>query len=335
MNRSDRVLKLIVEDFIRNAQPVSSKALIDSYHLPYSGATIRSEMNALEKAGYLEKTHTSSGRVPSSKGYRYYIDNLRGKSVDEEFKYHVQSILEQKVQSVEEVIKASCEILAQMTSLASVVLGPNALEEHLVAIQLVPISDTSATAVFITDRGYVENKTFVIPKATRIKDVERCVKLLDERLKGTAVGELVPKMELIRPLLKDFVIDHDLFYQTMLEALVGFARDRFAAYGEDELLAQPEFAHDARKIRRFLELLERPEIFKSWRPAGEGVSVHIGGESPSDADVSVVSARVSLPDRRVGSIAIVGPKRMDYDKVVSAMEYLVGELDKHFRGERN
>lgn len=334
MNRSDRILKLIVEEFIKNAQPVSSKALIEAYDLRYSSATIRSEMNALEKAGYLEKMHTSSGRVPSSKGYRYYIDNLRGKSVDRAFKYHLQNILEQKVQSVEEVIRSSCEILSQMSNLASIVLGPSALDEHLVAIQIIPISESSATAVFVTDQGYVENKTFVISKGTSSRDVERCVRLLNDRLRGTAISELVQKMELIRPLLKDYVVDHDLLYQAFLEAFVGFARDRLSAYGQEELLGQPEFAHDADKMRRLLELLEKPEVFRAARNEDGGISVHVGGESASDEDVSIVSAKVNVPGQRAGSIAIVGPKRMDYAKVVSALEYLVKELEKHFQTEK-
>ena len=135
MNRRDRVLKLIVEYFIKNAQPVGSKTLIEEFGLDYSSSTIRNEMNSLENDGFLEKTHTSSGRVPSSKGYRYYIQHLRDRNIDEEFKYQMQSILDAKVKSIQDVIKQSCEILSQMTSLASIVLGPGAQNEHLISVQ--------------------------------------------------------------------------------------------------------------------------------------------------------------------------------------------------------
>ena len=329
MNRRDKVLKLIVEHFIKTAQPVGSKTLIEEYGLMYSSATIRSEMNALEMDGYLEKTHTSSGRVPSSKGYRYYIDNLRERSVSDEFKYQMQTILDQKVQSIEQVIKESCEILSQMTSLASIVLGPNVSQEKLVSVQIIPISKTSATCVFVTDQGYVENKTFVLSENTTPSDVENCVKLLNDRLRGTSISELVPKMQMIKPLLNDYIIDHDVLYQAMLEAFVGFAKDRLSAYGKDELFAQPEFANDAQKIRKLLGLLESPEIFREVEDvdSDEEISIRIGGE---DDDVSIISAKVKIPGRDEGSIAIVGPKRMDYDQVVSAMEYLVDELEKRY-----
>lgn len=336
MNRRDKVLKLIVEHFIKTAQPVGSKTLIEEYGLNYSSATIRSEMNALEVDGYLEKTHTSSGRVPSSKGYRYYIDNLRERSVSDEFKYQMQTILDQKVQSIEEVIKESCEILSQMTSLASIVLGPNVSKEKLVSVQIIPISKTSATCVFVTDQGYVENKTFVISENTKPSDVESCVKLLNERLRGTSISELVPKMKLIRPLLNDYVIDHDVLYQAMLEAFVGFAKDRLSAYGKDELFSQPEFANDAQKIRKLLGLFESPEIFRVVEDEVDSndISIRIGGENEDDDDVSIISAKVKIPGQNEGSIAIVGPKRMDYDQVVSAMEYLIKELEKHYASKK-
>ena len=333
MNRRDKVLKLIVEHFIKNAQPVGSKTLIEEYGLNYSSATIRSEMNALEQAGYLEKTHTSSGRVPSSKGYRYYIEHLRDRSIDEEFKYEMQTVLDQKVKSIQDVIAQSCEILSQMTNLASIVLGPSATNEHLVSVQLVPISTTSATCVFVTDQGYVENKTFRVDDSTKLADVESCVKLLNDRLKGTPISELVPKMEAIRPLINDYVINHDVIYQAMLEAFIGFAKDRLSAYGQEELFDQPEFANDALKMKKLIELFNTPEVFREVETEEDGdISIHIGGESSNDEDVSIVQARIKVPGKQEQSIAVVGPKRMDYDKVVSSLEYLIKELDEYYSG---
>ncbi len=330
MNRREKVLKLIVEDFIKEATPVSSKSLIEKHGLEYSSATIRNEMNALENDGYLEKTHTSSGRVPSSKGYRYYVENLRERSLDEEFKYNVQAILDSRVQSVEEIIAKSCEILAHMTNLVSVVLGPNAADEHLVSVQLIPISDNSATCVFVTDRGYVENKTFVLDEKTRFEDVETCVKLLNERLKGTPIASLGEKMETIKPLLADYVIERDVIYNVMLEVLVNFAGERLKTYGTKGLFENPEFSNDATKIKKLIDLFNRPEVFREVSASDNNISLHIGGEDASDEDVSIVSARVSLPNDHEGNIAIVGPKRMDYGKVVSSLEYLIKILDRRF-----
>ncbi|MCF0116900.1 MAG: heat-inducible transcription repressor HrcA, partial [Bacilli bacterium] len=172
LSRRDLILKYIVDSFIKTAQPIGSQTLIEQYDLPYSSATIRNEMQMLENDGFLEKTHTSSGRIPSSKGYRYYVENLRNKDLDENIKFQLQTILQEKNKSIEDIIKESCEILSHMTNLASVVLGPASDNEHLVSLQIIPLTNSSATAVFVTDKGYVENKTFVIPPTISMDDLE-------------------------------------------------------------------------------------------------------------------------------------------------------------------
>ena len=181
LNRRDTILKCIVEYFIKKAEPLGSQTLIEEYHLPYSSATIRNEMLELEKMGYIEKTHTSSGRVPSTKGYRYYCENLRDNSVSEELKHSLQTVLEGKLQSVEEVIKESCEILSHMTNLVSVVMGPDEKSERLASIQMIKISSNSLTAIFVTDKGYVENKTFIVPDNISADEIVDCVKILKDR----------------------------------------------------------------------------------------------------------------------------------------------------------
>ncbi len=230
MTRRDEILKLIVEHFIKTAEPVGSKTLQQEYHLEVSTATIRNEMNALENDGYLEKTHTSSGRVPSEKGYSYYVANLRSGSVDERAKNALQTVLSERTKSVEEVIKESCEILSQMTNLASVVVGNSLEEEHLVSISIVPIGGNTATALFVTDKGYVENKTFVLDKNVSLNDVVKTIKVLNDRLSGTPVNEVVTKMEAMRPALTDYMIGQELVYQAVLSVFAAFATSRMVAF---------------------------------------------------------------------------------------------------------
>jgi heat-inducible transcriptional repressor len=333
MSRRDQILKYIVEHFIKTAIPVGSHTLIEQYQLPFSSATIRNEMSALEEDGLLEKTHTSSGRVPSSKGYRYYIDNLRTKNVDEQIKQQLQLILEKKSQSIDEVIRQSCEILAHMTNLASIVLGPNASEERLISLQIVPISDNSATAVFITDQGYVENKTFVIPETMSIKDLQGCVKLLNERLNGTPISDLVSKMEALRPILQDYIAEHDVIYQAFAQAFLHFASDRLRLYGQDELFKQPEFVNDADKLRHLLALLDSPKVFREVSSDGENITIKIGEQTDDYGDISIISSKVHIPGYNKGTIAVVGPTRMDYQRVVSALEYLAEALQHYFKSE--
>ena len=331
MTRSEEILKLIVEHFIRTAEPVGSKTLLETYHLGVSSATIRSEMNALEKDGYLEKTHTSSGRVPSSKGYEYYVEHLREERVDNTVKYALQSVLDKKAQSVEEVISRSCEILSNMTNLAVGVLGPKVSHEKLVSIQLIPIGPNTATAVFVTDAGYVENKTFVIDGSISPEDVKKTVELLNQRLVGTPVSDLVTKMEAMKPAVTDYMVGQDVIYQALLQAFVQFAGERMSLYGKENLLDHPEFAEDAKKLKKILKLLDSPEAMRQAVSGnGEGAKVNFGSSQEGLEDVAVITADIQIPGQEKTSISLLGPTRMDYEKIMSTLNYVTQSLDDYF-----
>ena len=166
LERKDQILKCIVEEFIRTAAPVGSKTLLEKYKLDCSSATIRNAMAELEEEGYLEKQHVSSGRVPSAKGYQYYLEKLDNSSlagsVDLQFQREFQNVLKSKSQSMEDVLSQSCEMLSEMTNTATLVLGPHASQESLVSVQMLRLSPKAAMGIFITDSGYVEKKTFVL-----------------------------------------------------------------------------------------------------------------------------------------------------------------------------
>jgi heat-inducible transcriptional repressor len=335
MTRRDEILKLIVEHFIKTAEPVGSKTLQEVYHLDVSSATIRNEMNALEQDGYLEKTHTSSGRVPSEEGYQYYVSHLRESPVDESTKNALQNVLGEKSKSVEEVMKESCEILSHMTNLASVVLGPSVDEEKLVSVQIIPLGTNTATAVFVTDKGYVENKTFLVDPSLSVEEVVKSVKLLNDRLTGTPISGVVSKMEAMRPALTDYVVGQEIIYDALLEAFAKFATDRLDMYGKDALYNQPEFANDADKLRQLLSLLDDPEkmkkaLYESKVTSSSGVNVHIGTKNEGLEDLAIVSASVKLPGDPSACLTVLGPSRMDYEKVVSTLKYFASALDEYF-----
>ena len=329
LSRSDTILKYIVEYFIKTAQPVGSHTLIEVYHLNYSSATIRNEMYALEKLGLIEKTHSSSGRVPSANGYKYYCDKLRDKQVDEELKQSLQLVLDQRVKSVEEIIKRSCEILSHMTNLVSVVMGPDEEKEKLASVQLVKISDNTITAIFVTDKGYVENKTFILEGDVSSDELVKCMDILNQRLKGTPVNQLINKMEALKPVLSDYVISHDVVYQALMETFLRFASDRLSLYGREELFNNPEFKQDADKLERVFKLLGDSSIFKTVETKDGGITLNIG-DVEGNPDVSMVTAKIKVGEEGEQTLTLLGPTRMDYAKVLSALEYITNELNKYF-----
>lgn len=340
LNRRDQILKLIVEHFVKTAQPVGSQTLIDEYHLKYSSATIRNEMNALEQLGFLEKTHSSSGRVPSSEGYRFYCEYLRDKDIDDSFKALVNQILDEKTKSIDEIVKSSCQILSHMTSLASVVLGPNINEERLASIQCIPLSPTSVSVIFVTNQGFVQNKTFVIQDEMTVNDLKQCLQLFNDRLVGTPICDLIEKTEALRPVLNDYIVNHDVVYKAMIEAFVKFASDRLSLYGKNELFEQPEFASDAENLKKVIKLLESPHELKKFALNSESdyqegnITIHIGASNDkANSDISIVTTKLKIGDMPEGTIALVGPKRMDYDTVVSALEFIIAQINERFKKE--
>ena len=338
LTRSDTILKYIVEYFIKNAQPVGSHTLIEEYKLPYSSATIRNEMFALEKMGLIEKTHSSSGRVPSAQGYRYYCEKLRDGSVNEQLKNSIQTVLDQKVKSIDAVIKESCEILSHMTNLVTVVMGPDENKEKLASIQMVQISDNTITAIFVTDKGYVENKTFIVPENLKAGEIVNCVSLLNDRLKGTPIVELVEKTEALKPVLNDYIVGHDLVYQALLETFMRFASDRLSLYGRDELFNHEEYKNDAEKLERVFKLLNDQQLLKEVKDEikkdEDGRIIRIG-DIEGNPDVSMVTAKIDLGDEGNRAITLLGPTRIDYDQALSALEYIAETLTDYFKGLNN
>ena len=338
LTRSDTILKYIVEYFIKNAQPIGSQTLIEEYKLPYSSATIRNEMFALEKMGLIEKTHSSSGRVPSAQGYRYYCEKLRDGSVNEQLKNSIQTVLDQKVKSIDAVIKESCEILSHMTNLVTVVMGPDENKEKLASIQMVQISENTITAIFVTDKGYVENKTFIVPENLKAGEIVNCVSLLNDRLKGTPIVDLVEKTEALKPVLNDYIVGHDLVYQALLETFMRFASDRLSLYGRDELFAREEYKNDAQKLEQVFKLLNDQQLLKEVKDEikkdEDGRIIRIG-DIEGNPDVSMVTAKIDLGDEGNRAITLLGPTRIDYDQALSALEYIAQTLTDYFKGLNN
>ncbi len=330
--RKYQILKLIVEDFIRQANPVGSKYLKDKYKLDYSSATIRNDMAELESEGLLEKTHTSSGRVPSTEGYKFYAQNFTNNTVDNNFKNQLRQIFDSS-KSVNDVLKESCAILSHMTNLASVVLGPSANNERLINIQLVPLDTKTCTVIFITDSGYVENKTFVITEKNKMSDLTKCIEILDERLKGTKISDLTAKLETMKPILESYLEDYSNLYNALMKVFFEFAASRSEVIGKDNLLSQPEFASDAEEIKKIYGLFDDPvKLEEIINKSNELLTIN-EDKDDTGGEVSIVSKEISLPEsnKSFGKIAVIGPKRMDYSKVITYLDYIVNEILAHIK----
>ncbi|MED1468304.1 heat-inducible transcriptional repressor HrcA [Bacillus salipaludis] len=324
------ILKVIVDDFIRSAQPVGSRSLSKKEEILFSSATIRNEMADLEDLGFLEKTHTSSGRVPSEKGYRYYVDHLLS---PEKLNQHdvsiIQSLFAERIFEFEKIIQKSAKILSELTNYTSIVLGPAASINKLRKIQIIPLNKETAVAIFVTDTGHVENRTFYLPSSVDASDLEKTVNILNERLTNVPLEELTGKIyKEVALLLKQHIHNYDFMMKTITESLKMPVNEKLFLGGKTNMLSQPEF-HDLSKIRGLLTMIDQEDwLYNLIRKESEGLNVKIGRENEISAmeNCSLITATYSVGAEKLGTIAILGPTRMEYSRVISLLQLLSKDL---------
>ncbi len=332
LSRRFLILKLIVEEFIKTGKPVGSQTLIDNYNLDYSSATIRNEMFSLEEDGYIEKPHTSSGRVPSSKGYRYYIEHLR--SADDKanlIKDRLNKFIDEngKVMHTDQIIDECCQIISNMTNLVSVVMGPDSKDETIAKIELIPLNSFTAIVVFITNSGYVEHKTITLSNESQIEELQDCIKIINKRIFGVQLSQIDSVLDGIQLVLSEHIKNYESVYNAFANTFLKFAKERVSYYGKNNLLSQKDF-DDITKIKKIASVLENTNIWKSFDSDEEGINISIGNENKIDdlSDVSIVSTKLKVNDVKCGSVCVIGPTRMDYNQVIEALEFLSDKLEE-------
>ena len=202
--RQNKILKLIVERYIKSPVPVGSKAI--SKELKCSSATVRNDMGELENKGLLEKTHTSSGRIPSEAGYRYYVDNLMElKKMNAEDMLKLQIVFKNQQLALSDVITKSLQVISDMTNYTTVVLGSTSHENLLKQIEVVPIDDVSMIVIIVTDKGHVEHKNIKLNDVS-IDEVKKTVGLINNLISGTPIDEISTKLEFEIKLIMYLVI---------------------------------------------------------------------------------------------------------------------------------
>ena len=330
------ILKAIVDEFVSTAEPVGSKTLVDKYDLPYSSATIRNDMATLESLGYLEKPHTSAGRIPSNKGYQYYCEHLLKKDMDEEVKYALSNIFDRRSANIEDAIKESCKIVSEMTNLASGMLGPDASNQTLEHIKVFQIDPKTAVCVFITNTGHTENKTFNFQDEVTIEDIQTCTDILNDRLRGTPIHVLPEKMESLKPILTKSVQRLEMLYNAFAGAFVKFASETLYFDGTSNMMYQPEYA-DIEKLKQLTKFFDDSKLFRSLveRQTGNNEVVAVtpkGTELVWKDDIAIVSSEIRISDNpnENARLMVVGPRRMEYNRVVNLLDFISKEIENMF-----
>lgn len=324
--RQCKILKLIVEKYIKDPIPVGSKVI--SKILNCSSATVRNEMCALEEKNLLEKTHTSSGRIPSEDGYRYYVDHLmEPKKMTGEDMLKLQTVFHNQQLALSDVIMKSLQVISDMTNYTTVVLGSTSHENLLKQIEVIPYDGVSMIVIIVTDRGHVEHKNIRLQDVA-MEDIKKTVNLINNLIVGTPIDEVSAKLEYeIKPIIGKYVKQHEQLYNAFYHVFSDFTNQEVNVVGKNKFLSQPEFSN-VDKIRTVFNKLDSPELLRSIEEDNDNnIKVYIGSESNIDDDVTVIKTRFKNGNQE-GTLAIIGPKRMEYDRVVSMLEYMRENIER-------
>ena len=326
-NRQKNILKFIVEEYVKTVKPVSSNAICKK--LDCSSATIRNEMVILEELGYLEKNHYASGRQPSELGYRYYVENLMTpKDLTGEDMLKLQTIFHNNSLVLSDAIEKSLELVAEITNYTSVVLGKTSDENKLKKVEVISLEQYKVLTMLITDKGYVEYKNLYLPN-TDIEEVIKTVNLINKMIVGTPVSEINEKLEYdVKPVIAKYVKQHEMLYNAFYDAFSSFTNKSSDIHfaGKNNFLKQPEF-NNIEKVKELLAKFDDVETISEMEEQKNGINVYIGKETELSDDVSVIKTKYSYNGEE-GTIAIIGPKRMEYQRVVNLLNYIKENIEE-------
>lgn len=320
------ILQAIIDDYITTAMPVGSRTISRKSGVGFSPATIRNEMSDLEELGYLDQPHTSAGRVPSNKAYRLYVDQLLkvGRlSSDESERIHDYML--SRSAKVDDVIRSAAQALADATNYTSVIIAPKLGTLRIRHVQLVPVAECTALMIIVTNLGIVKDAVIRVPEGLDSDDLYSISRMLTEKLADKPLdavrqtfAELLRDNENNRKLMGEalHVIEKKLENEDSTEVFIG---------GSSKLLNYPEYS-DVEKAKNFLAVLESKETLRRLVSRGGGmeITIRIGPENdvPEMSDCSIVTAQYRVGTQAQGTLGIIGPTRMNYNRVIPVLDFM-------------
>ncbi len=332
--RKKQILKAIVINYTRTAEPVGSRTVARSNQISLSSATIRNEMADLEEAGYLEQPHTSAGRIPSDKGYRYYVDNLmQGIGLNYKEEKAIKDLLNaEKMREIEKIILNAARVLSLSTNYTALIMGPQFKKAAFKQMRILPLNEKQGLVVLITDAGFIKNKIIDLPYTLSPGELHQVVNYLNHKLYGLTIDQVTAS--LINELKRDLFRRLEILEQAFLlleESLKEEEQVRVYLGGTTNILNQPEFK-DVEKVRRLFSLFEQEALLSHLLEKSSDarrITVNIGQENMLQDihECTLITATYSIQDKTLGAVGILGPTRMEYSRVIGIVNYLVNYLN--------
>ena len=325
--RKKKILQIIIEDYISSAEPVGSRTIARKYDLGLSPATIRNEMSDLELLGYLEQPHTSAGRIPSAQAYRFYVDALiePGTLTDNDMAL-IDGWYNERRRNIDDIFQSTAKILSRMTQNVSMVLTNQQTIANFCYLKFLPLDSQHAILCIVADDGSIDTNVVDIPLGMSSEEMDYLAGKMSKLLEDRNLSDI--SVEILQNVHTD-VVEDKLIFLLFLQAvrkMTGRSQEQKVFLGgTKQLLNQPEF-RDVERVRNLLGILEEEKVLKDLLQGGEdsGLKVTIGSENKFTGiqDCSMVQATYRLNGQIVGTMAVLGPTRMEYGKVISVMDYL-------------
>ncbi len=334
--RQEKILYAVIQNYLETGEPVGSRTISKYTDLNLSSATIRNEMADLEELGYIVQPHTSSGRIPSDKGYRFYVNRLMNEK-DQEIS-DMQEMMIQKTERMEKVLKQVVKVLAANTEYATMISAPSVIKNRVKFVQLSAVDEHQILSVVVMDGNIVQNKIIRIEEPLDNETMLKLNMLLNTNLNGLTVEQI--NLSLIQRLKEQAGIHEDIIAQVLNTVAETIEQDgdlEIYTSGATNIFKYPELS-DSKKASELISAFEDKDalyelisdVENTGDETGTGIQVYIGDESPvaTMKDCSVVTASYELGEGMKGTIGIIGPKRMDYKKVMDNLKHLKKELDR-------
>ncbi|MGN1407451.1 heat-inducible transcriptional repressor HrcA [Lactobacillus sp.] len=332
--RQELILKTIIQDFTNTHEPVGSKTVMNQLPIKVSSATIRNEMAVLEDKGLIEKTHSSSGRIPSTEGYRYYLDNLvQPLQLPEEMYHEIGYQFDQPFNQVDEIVKEAAKILSDLTDYTAFAEGPEAKDVMITGFRIVPLAPRQVMAILVTSDGGVKNQVYTLPRHISGEEIEQAVRLINDQLVGRNLKDI--NKDTFAQLSSNNVVGKNLpeFLELLESVIKDAASEQMYVDGQLNLLNNAENS-DLQEIKSLYELINSNHLAGELIDLSDNqkekypVHVRLGSELQNDLlkDFSLVTAEYSVGNYGRGTIAILGPRNMPYSEMIGLMEYFRQEL---------
>ncbi len=314
----NEILKYIVEEYISSSKPVGSVFLIQKYNLAISSATVRNIMANLEKEEMIEKSHTSSGRIPTSKGYKYYAKHLTS-STEDKLSIKIKDIFAQRRNSIDNIIDEAVSIISEASKMTVITSQINK-DERLMSINFTPISNDDAIIVLITSSGIVDSKELKLSSdRINIQDLKIAIRIFQERLYNVKLIEISSSLDTLKPILKEHIKNYEELIETFVNNIFNNYKNRSnnKIFGKSHLIKSDDI--ERKELANIIELIENQSIWESINERNyleENLKLEI---LPSNT--SIISKRLSL-NGKVKDVSVVGPTRMNYAKAKNILNII-------------